>query len=71
MRTGFTSARRAAGDAIAMGKISLMHTRGLGVPKNVAKAKAWFKKAANAGDPQAKKTLANWRAVAPAPAQKK
>lgn len=48
-----------------------MHTRGLGVPKNVAKAKAWFKKAANAGDPRAKKTLANWRAVAPAPAQKK
>ena len=52
-------------------RIRLLYLRGLGVPKNVAKAKAWFEKAAAAGDTQARQELTRLKALAPPPGKKK
>ena len=47
-----------------------MYFKGQGVPKDIAKAKAWFEKAAAAGDPRGKQALEELKELVPVGAQK-
>ena len=53
----------AGGDALAMRDLGVLYETGQGVPQDDAKARAWFEKAAAAGDVDATKALVDlkWR----------
>jgi TPR repeat protein len=53
-----------------MTNIGLMYFKGRGVPKDIAKGKDWFEKAAAAGDPRGKQALEELKELAPAAAPK-